>query len=546
MPVNTYEKMFTKGPESALPATFDEGKIRFTVDTGRLFVDGQNGRTEISDFIKGMTEAEIKAQLAPLANKIYISSDTNKFMIYDNSVTGNWINIANSGQAQHADEADEAIHASTADYATNAGTAVYVTNGVRSIATGTANGTINVNINGSTSDITIKGLGSAAYTNSTAYIASSLKGANNGVAELDSAGKVPSSQLPSFVDDVKEYDSKTVFPATGEADKIYIAKDTDLCYRWSGTQYAEISPSLALGETSSTAYRGDRGKIAYDHSQSTHARTDATAVTSSSTNGNIKINGTETTVYTHPGTGTNPHGTTKSDIGLGSVANYDQSKAIKSITRSGTTFTATALDGTTSSFTQQDNNTTYTGANGITLSGTTFSNSGVRAIATGTTNGTINVNTNGSTANVVVKGLGDRAFDSTSYLPLAGGTLTGRTVFNNVLMPLSQGKVTNLSTATTELFKDGIAIASPTANLDLGWIRVTGTSETDTIMEIATGDDGIEQIVARQYNTSNAVVHEAKILDASGNSAFPGSVKVGGGCTLQYNANTQSLDFIFA
>lgn len=55
----------------------------------------------------------------------------------------------------------------------------------------------------------------------------------------------------------------------------------------------------------------------------------------------------------------NPHGVTKAQVGLGSVANLDQSKAIKSIIRSGTTFTATALDGTTSTFTQQDNNTTY-------------------------------------------------------------------------------------------------------------------------------------------------------------------------------------------
>lgn len=55
----------------------------------------------------------------------------------------------------------------------------------------------------------------------------------------------------------------------------------------------------------------------------------------------------------------NPHGLTKVQVGLGNVANYDQSKAIKSITRSGTTFTATALDGTTFTFTQQDNNTTY-------------------------------------------------------------------------------------------------------------------------------------------------------------------------------------------
>ena len=55
----------------------------------------------------------------------------------------------------------------------------------------------------------------------------------------------------------------------------------------------------------------------------------------------------------------NPHAVTKAQVGLGSVANIDQSKAIKSITRSGTTFTATALDGTKTTFTQQDSNTTY-------------------------------------------------------------------------------------------------------------------------------------------------------------------------------------------
>lgn len=129
------------------------------------------------------------------------------------------------------------------------------------------------------------------------------------------SGTVPTASLPSFVDDVLEYSSQSSFPSTGETGKIYVATDTNLTYRWSGSAYVEISPSLALGETSSTAYRGDRGKIAYDHSQATHARTDATAVSASSTNGNIKINGTETTVYTHPGSGTNPHGTTYSDVG---------------------------------------------------------------------------------------------------------------------------------------------------------------------------------------------------------------------------------------
>lgn len=80
-------------------------------------------------------------------------------------------------------------------------------------------------------------------------------------------GKVPASQLPSFVDDVLEFDTLTNFPETGESGKIYVAQDTNKTYRWSGSTYVEISESLALGETASTAYRGDYGKVAYEHSQ---------------------------------------------------------------------------------------------------------------------------------------------------------------------------------------------------------------------------------------------------------------------------------------
>ena len=113
---------------------------------------------------------------------------------------------------------------------------------------------------------------------------SALKGANNGVAELDQNGKVPTSQLPSFVDDVIEgyyFNSKFYKESghtneiTGETGKIYVDLSTNKTYRWSGTAFAVISETLALGETSSTAYRGDRGKIAYDHSQEAHAPSDA-------------------------------------------------------------------------------------------------------------------------------------------------------------------------------------------------------------------------------------------------------------------------------
>lgn len=121
----------------------------------------------------------------------------------------------------------------------------------------------------------------------------------NGIAELDSTGKVPTSQLPSYVDDVLEYDTRNNFPATGESGKIYIAKDTNKTYRWSGSTYVEISESLALGDTSSTAYRGDRGKTAYDH---------ATAKGSAFTSGFYKI------ATNSEGHVTSASGVTKSDI----------------------------------------------------------------------------------------------------------------------------------------------------------------------------------------------------------------------------------------
>ena len=79
-------------------------------------------------------------------------------------------------------------------------------------------------------------------------------------ANLSDNGKVPANQLPSYVDDVLEYSTLSTFPVTGETDKIYVAQDTNLTYRWSGTRYVEISQSIALGETSTTAYPGNKGK----------------------------------------------------------------------------------------------------------------------------------------------------------------------------------------------------------------------------------------------------------------------------------------------
>lgn len=123
------------------------------------------------------------------------------------------------------------------------------------------------------------------------FLLASLKGATNGLAELDTSGHVPTSQLPSYVDDVLEYSSKSAFPPVGSAGVIYVAIDTNLTYRWGGSEYVEISPSLALGETSATAYRGDRGKTAYDHSQITSGNPHGT--TAADVGAQVKLTGTQ-------------------------------------------------------------------------------------------------------------------------------------------------------------------------------------------------------------------------------------------------------------
>ena len=90
-------------------------------------------------------------------------------------------------------------------------------------------------------------------------------------------GTIPTACLPSYVDDVLQYTAKANFPTTGEAGKIYVDKTTNLTWRWGGSSYVEISPSLALGTTSSTAFRGDYGNTAYTHATDSNRLTTATS-----------------------------------------------------------------------------------------------------------------------------------------------------------------------------------------------------------------------------------------------------------------------------
>ena len=137
-------------------------------------------------------------------------------------------------------------------------------------------------------------------------------GGADGLATLDENGKVPSSQLPSYVDDVIEgyYDSTTdrfyeestfttvIAPVAG---KSWVDIPANKSYRWTGTVYVRVDEGVQLGETSNSAYRGDRGKDAYDHSQLTSG---------------------------------NPHNVTASDVGLGNVDNTaDEDKPISTAMR---------------------------------------------------------------------------------------------------------------------------------------------------------------------------------------------------------------------
>lgn len=223
------------------------------------------------------------------------------------------------------------------------------------------------------------------------------KGAPNGLASLNESGIIPSAQLPSYVDDVIEVDTFSNLPGTGESGKIYIVQDTNLTYRWSGTDYVEISKSLALGETSSTAYSGDKGKATTDKLNRIPDKliTDTVNVNQSTTEAVLKfttyrqeaqqvgrntltitsatisqaglmsssdktkldglkdqagitsdIDAVQTNLETHINNKSNPHEVTKDQVGLGNVDNTsDANKPISNATQTALNGKFSATDG---------------------------------------------------------------------------------------------------------------------------------------------------------------------------------------------------------
>lgn len=354
------------------------------------------------------------------------------------------------------------------------------------------------------------------------------KGAPNGLASLNESGIIPSAQLPSYVDDVIEVDTFSNLPGTGESGKIYIVQDTNLTYRWSGTAYVEISKSLALGETSSTAYPGDKGKATTDklnktsdkvvvgpttvnpstdkivlkyqthftstNSDSEDSHTINAATTSQaglmSSSDKTKLDGlkdqagitsdidaVQTNLETHINNKSNPHEVTKDQVGLGNVDNTsDANKPIS-------TATQTALNG---KFSATDGNALKQRVDSI-----------PELVATD-----ITVDSDNDSVNI--------SLDKTS---IVDGTLSGTTI--------------NINSATTS--KAGILTPSDKTKIDKIITNGNGTkylSDNGTYKEVSGGSSSSDINIIELQNIRDIisiVYHEKDRASSDISSVFGGS-----------------------
>lgn len=354
------------------------------------------------------------------------------------------------------------------------------------------------------------------------------KGAPNGLASLNESGIIPSAQLPSYVDDVIEVDTFSNLPGTGESGKIYIVQDTNLTYRWSGTGYVEISKSLALGETSSTAYPGDKGKATTDklnktsnkvvvgpvtvnpstdkivlkyqtHFTSTNsdsedshtinaATTSQAGVMSSADKTKLDglkdqagitsdINAVQTNLETHINNKSNPHEVTKDQVGLGNVDNTsDANKPIS-------TATQTALNG---KFSATDGNALKQRVDNI-----------PELVATD-----ITVDSDNDSVNI--------SLDKTS---IVDGTLSGTTI--------------NINSATAS--KAGILVPTDKSKIDKIITNGNGTkylSDNGTYKEVSGGSSSSDINIIELQDIGDIisiVYHEKDIASSDISSVFGGS-----------------------
>ena len=366
-------------------------------------------------------------------------------------------------------------------------------------------------------------------------------------------------------------------------------------------------------------------------------------VEASSNNGKIKINGTDVNVYTHPGSGTNPHGTTKTDVGLGNVGNFKAVSTVAnqgltdteksnaranigagtsnltigttsttaaagnhthttsiatstgtsqitlqaggkySITAGGTTYIFTmpsdtntnqtvkagstafgandaidivagsnvtvTPDATNKKITIAATDTTYSANNGVSLSGTTFSNSGVRSVTQDSTDGhKLKVNTGGTETTITIPDnntnqtvkVGSSTFGSNAAVAIAAGsnvTVTPDTTNNTITIASSYTDTNQKVKAGSTTFgnNDVVEIAAGTN------VTVTPDS-TNKKITIAATDTTYESKAAASGGTDESLVTTGEKYTwnskAAGNHTHTLSLASGGTSTVNLAANT--------
>lgn len=352
-----------------------------------------------------------------------------------------------------------------------------------------------------------------------------------GMSASKLTGTIPQANLPSYVDDVLEYNGKSNFPEEGESGKIYVDTATNRTYRWGGSSYVEISSSLALGTTSSTAFRGDYGNTAYQH---------ATAKGSAFANGLYKIT---TNAQGHVTAAT---AVTKSDItALGIPGSDTNTNTTYTLTKSGSTITLEGSDGSSTSVT--DANTTYT-----------LSSFGVTATAT-------EINYLDGVTSAIQTQLNGKAASSHSH-PVS--QVTGLTA-SRALVSDANGHPAVSAVTSTELgYLDGVTSAIQTqlngkastshthSYLPLSGGTLTGTvtssslaAATDSTYDIGTSSVRYRNIYADNlYGTLQGSVTSANKLttartisltgDVTGSTSFDGSANVSISANLAANSVT--------
>ena len=273
-----------------LSAPIADGTFYVSTDTNKLFLDISNKRVEIS------ANTNTTYTLTKSGNTITLNaSDGNKYNITDANTTYGDATTVASGLMSAADKAKlDGIAAQANKIVVDASLSTSSTNPVQnkvikaaldgkasSVHSHTKSQITDFPASMPASDVyawakastkpayTATEVGAAAASHK--HSATDLTSGTLGVDRLPAipatklTGTIAAANLPAYVDDVLEFANKTAFPSTGESGKIYVAQDINKTYRWSGTAYVEISPSLALGTTSSTAFRGDYGDTAYQH-----------------------------------------------------------------------------------------------------------------------------------------------------------------------------------------------------------------------------------------------------------------------------------------